>query len=670
MKIKAVSGITLTLLFIGMLILAFNIQLVKAEPTTIIVPDDYEKIQWAVGNATEGDTVFVRAGTYYEHVVVNKTVTLIGEGKYNTIIDGNLTGNVIEIMANNVTVSGFTLRNGGTAWAKCGIYIDHLSGNNISHNVITNNCFGIWIRYSSGNTISGNTVSLNNDYGILIYESSNNTVTGNTISSNDEYGIQIRYSDNNTLTGNTVSNNGYGIYLHVSGGNVLSGNTASNNSYNFDVFGHAFSVLDNHVDKSNMVDGKPIYYLKGVTDTIYDARTNAGTFYLINCINITIKDLTLTKNGHGLFLWNTTNSKIENVTASKNKYGIYLGQSGNNLLIDNTASNNGYGIYLIQSGNNTITGNMVSNNQDGVYLSVSGDNALFHNNFIRNTNQEYVTSGHTNIWDDGYPSGGNYWSDYEDRYPDAEELDDSGIWDTPYVIDEDNQDNYPLMPPDTTSPTLSILSPENKTYTVNEVPLTFTVSEPTSWIGYSLDGQANITIAGNTTLTGLSDGMHSLIVYASDIAGNVGYSDIVYFTIQTTPIDTTPPSISILSPENKTYDTTDIPLTFTIDESVSWIAYSLDGQANLTITGNTTLSGLSDDSHSLMVYAKDTAGNTGASEIIYFTIETEKEEAFPTLILATIVIAGIAVLGVAVYFLKKRKPPTPTAPTSPAEGTA
>jgi len=53
----------------------------------------------------------------------------------------------------------------------------------------------------------------------------------------------------------------------------------------------------------------------------------------------------------------------------------------------------------------------------------------------------------TNIWDNGYPSGGNYWSDYEERYPDAEELESSGLWDTPYVIDENNQDNYPLMEP-------------------------------------------------------------------------------------------------------------------------------------------------------------------------------------------------------------------------------
>jgi len=208
---------------------------------------------------------------------------------------------------------------------------------------------------------------------------------------------------------------------------------------------------------------------------------------------------------------------------------------------------------------------------------------------------------------------------------------------------------------DTVSPNIETLSPENKTYTTSSVPLSFTVDEATSWIGYSLDEQANITIAGNKTLTGLSDGMHSLVVYASDIAGNVGYSDIVYFTIQTTPIDTTPPSISIVSPENKTYDTTNIPLTFTADESVSWMAYSLDNNANVTITGNTTLSGLSDGSHSLVVNAKDTAGNTGASETVYFSIETQKAEPFPTWIVAPIVIIAVVGAALLVYFAKVKK---------------
>jgi len=221
-----------------------------------------------------------------------------------------------------------------------------------------------------------------------------------------------------------------------------------------------------------------------------------------------------------------------------------------------------------------------------------------------------------NVWDDGYPSGGNYWDDYLTRYPDAKEIDGSGIGDTPYFIYQKNQDNYPLLPywfP----PTISIVSPENKTYAVANVHLNFTVSEAAPWMGYSLDGQMNMTVSGNTTLVGLSDDVHTITVYANDTVGNMGSSDTIYFTV-----DTVAPNIELLSPENKTYAVANVHLNFTVSEATSWIRYSLDGQANNTITGNTILIGLSDGTHSLVVYASDMLGNTGASDTVYFTVDT------------------------------------------------
>ncbi len=119
--------------------------------------------------------------------------------------------------------------------------------------------------------------------------------------------------------------------------------------------------------------------------------------------------------------------------------------------------------------------------------------------------------------------------------------------------------------------------------------------------------------------------------------------------------DTVPPGISIASPENKTYHADGVPLTFTVSESASWIGYSLDGQANVTITGDQTLSALSDGSHSLIIYANDTAGNSGASEMVHFSIETEKAEPFPTLTVASIVTIAIVGAVVLVYFMKFKK---------------
>ena len=173
-----------------------------------------------------------------------------------------------------------------------------------------------------------------------------------------------------------------------------------------------------------------------------------------------------------------------------------------------------------------------------------------------------------------------------------------------------------LNPRDTTSPTVAIISPESKTYPITDVSLTFTVSEPTSWIGYSLDGKANVTTDGNTTLPRLTNGSHSVVVYARDLAGNTGASRITYFTV-----DTQPPNISLLSPQTQIYNTTEIPLTYTANERIEWVGYSVDGQATVTISGNHTL-GLNDGIHTIVIYARDSAGNIGSSSIVHFTVDT------------------------------------------------
>ena len=199
---------------------------------------------------------------------------------------------------------------------------------------------------------------------------------------------------------------------------------------------------------------------------------------------------------------------------------------------------------------------------------------------------------------------------------------------------------------DSIPPNASILSPEDKTYKTADVRLDFTVNEPTSWIGYSIDGRTSVTLTGNTTLTGLFDGTHSLTVYAKDVAGNIGTSETVNFST-----DTISPSFAILSPENKTYATTDVPLNLTVNEAGSQITYSLDGQGNVTIVGNTTLTGLSEGAHNLTVYVTDSVGNTGASETICFSIAP-----FPTALAAAAVVSA-AVVGVSliVHFRKRKK---------------
>jgi len=191
-------------------------------------PADFDSIQEAINNASSGDTVFVHIGTYYEHVVINKTITLVGEDSNFTIIDGYETDNVICIRANNVTVKSFTVRKSGM-YPYSGILVDHSTGNVITNNKVIYNYEGISLLYSSSNVVCGNTISSNYD-GINLYSSSNNVVSGNTIFSSNYDGIDLYSSSNNVVSGNVILHNNYaGMSLLYSSSNVVCGNTISSN---------------------------------------------------------------------------------------------------------------------------------------------------------------------------------------------------------------------------------------------------------------------------------------------------------------------------------------------------------------------------------------------------------------------------------------------------------
>jgi hypothetical protein len=137
------------------------------------------------------------------------------------------------------------------------------------------------------------------------------------------------------------------------------------------------------------------------------------------------------------------------------------------------------------------------------------------------------------------------------------------------TTDENRMNVYVLQAPVTATPVISILSPENTTYPTRNISLTFTVNEPTTWIGYSLDGKQNVTVTQNTTIKNLHDGRHYITIYANDTAGNIGVSDTVHFSTDTTPPRIT--NVSQFPPENHILPTDQVSVHVTVTDEVSGV---------------------------------------------------------------------------------------------------
>ena len=327
--------------------------------------DTYSSIQEAVDRAAAGSMIIVREGLYSETVNVDKTLTICSEcGPQKTVVQSdNPEDCVFYVTADSVNISGFTIVGAG----------DYLSS-------IFSNC-GILLYNTNGNTISNN-ILIDNLLGICLYGSSNNTMQENNAISNI-YGIYLYNSPNNTLYRNRAISNSYGICLRASGDNRLCGNKMGNNEYNLIITD--FTSL-NEIDKSNTVDGKPVYHVVGESDLEINASSRAGTVFCINCQNVTVRDLDLKNNYCGVVLCNTSNFLLENNILANNDVGMYLLDSGDGNITNNSAvSNNEFGFLFENACGNAVENNTAdSNMMCGLYLISSWGNTLKYNTMSDN----------------------------------------------------------------------------------------------------------------------------------------------------------------------------------------------------------------------------------------------------------------------------------------------
>ena len=411
-------------------------------------PNNYTKIQDAINEANDGDTIFVYSGVYEENFVINKTVTLVGEKRKATIIDGSYKEYIVIIHSSNVTIQNFTLRCGDYGIAIVGYYKD-----------------------TDYNTITDTTVESCKYAGISIFgnygNSNYNTITNITVRNCNLAGVLFDgyhgSSNHNTITNTTMENCGDGIRIAGFFGN---------SNYN--------TITNTAIENCKFA---------GMTIIGYSGNSNYNT----------ITNTAIENCGYGIFIGglfgksnhNTiTDTIIENCKFIGVTITGAFGNSNHNTITNTTVENCLYGIattgFFGNSNYNKVVNSLVTNNSVGVYILGIGsaENTFYLNRFINNTDGNAFALS-KNIWDNG--TVGNYWDDYN-----GNDSDGDGIGDIPYKIpplEEVNKDRYPLgrfltnitPPPEKNPPKIRLKEPLPAAIYVGKHPLEIAFFVPLLW---------------------------------------------------------------------------------------------------------------------------------------------------------------------------------------------
>lgn len=554
----------------------------------------YEGIQEAIDDANQGNRIFVGSGTYYENLVIDISLILIGENRDTTIIDGGGVGDVVYISADTVSISGFTIRNSGP--------------NGMPRDA------GIEVNYADFATISNNKFNSNRD-AIYLYNSEGSTITDNIIEDFD--GIHIELSSTTLISNNILSNDYKGIYLDASTFCELTDNSMTGDG--IIIGGTAVENWNTHtIDTTNTINGDPVHYWKDRTGGT--VPYGAGQVILANSkyVNVVDQDISGCYVGillgfsseneirdndvslneeYGIYLYNSNDNLIENNIASDSDDGISLSFSdGNNLtanslsdnangiillssngntLADNILSNNIDGIIIVLSDWNNITNNEISNNLYGIYLAYSSNNVIYHNSIVDNTDQAYDDRS-DNYWDNGYPVGGNFWSDYSgvDQYygHDQDQPGKDGLGDEEYEIDSGSIDHYPLIEwpkREDEPPVIVLVSPLNNVISPGII-INFSVSDPNlDEVSYSKNSASPQILPPPYEIdtSGWDDGSYYIDITANDLFDNANTQSYLFI------LDSTPPSLELISDVNNTVIKPGVDIEISVDDVSTYYVY-------------------------------------------------------------------------------------------------
>ena len=417
MKGKALSGIVLMLLSASILALAFDVRPARAQADPIYIRADGSIDPSTAPILTTDNVTYLLNGSIHGQIVVERN---------DTVVDG----------------AGYSVSNGGGAYGMFSFGIDLTERNNVTiKNVTITDCLiGILINSSSNISIIGNSIEDHCIYGVYINGSSIGvSISGNTFTINSEE-VWVDSSSNCIISGNNVEPSyGDGIIMENSSDNIISANTMS---------GHYVVKLENSSNNSidgNIITPGDIFYSPLYGIYLSDSSNN----------NISANDISGIFRNCEVFVGSSTGNRISgNIIDGTDEYGLFLESSSNNAISGNVINETysaasktyppiffppaPYGVVLYSSSSNSIVGNNITSISYSIIVAfLSSWNRICYNSFVSDS-LPVLSLNSINTWDDG--KRGNYWSNYN-----GTEKNHDGIGDTPYIIDSQNIDHFPIM---------------------------------------------------------------------------------------------------------------------------------------------------------------------------------------------------------------------------------